>query len=731
METWTVEELGFDPGALAHQETVFTIGNGYVGTRGTFEEGYPGTEPVTLVHGVYDDVPIVHTELVNAPDWLSLTILLDGRPFRLDEGEILKYQRTLDLRGGVLNRSVRWRSPDGHTIQLSFERFASLADPHVLALRCRLASIDFAGVVEIKSHISGVVDNAGFRHWTLVRQGHESENGVYLTVQTKATGLRLTVASCLHTSEPGRRSQAYQDCPWTPTATARFELAPGQQVAVEKIAAIYTSRDTDSPQSAALRACERAASVGYEGLKAVHAAAWDGTWRACDVVIEGDDEAQLAIRFSLFQLLIAAPRLEDGVSIPAKTLSGYGYRGHVFWDTEIFMLPFFAYTQPEIARNMLLYRYRTLPGARRKAAQQGYRGAMYAWESAATGNETTPRWVPAWDRETGEEELVRIWCGDIELHITADVAYAVSQYWRVTGDDDFVRDYGAEIILETAAFWASRAEWNDSRGVYEISDVIGPDENHDHVDNNAFTNGMARHNLGLGLSVLAWLRLNDPATAAELVDRLSLTAAQLDHWRAVADGLVTGFDEESKLIEQFEGFYELEPLDFGAYEPRQTSLQALLGIEETQRYQVLKQPDVLMLLYLLGDAYSDEVLRANWSYYAPRTDSAYGSSLGPAIQAALAARLGDLDAALRYFRLAARTDLANARGNTAEGIHGATAGGLWQAVVFGFAGVRIAQDGLSVDPCFPDGWSRLAFKLHYQGKTHIFDLTPDQRTASA
>ncbi|MGC9520469.1 MAG: glycoside hydrolase family 65 protein [Anaerolineae bacterium] len=725
MGTWTIEVSRFDPEALPHRASVFTIGNGYVGTRGTFEEGYPGIEPVTLIHGVYDDVPIVHTELANAPDWLSLTILLDGQPFRLAEGEILGYRRKLDLQHGILSRTVRWRSPDGRTVDLGFERFASLDDPHVLALRCSLASVDYAGPVEIRGHISGVVDNSGYRHWTLVEQGQEGEGVSYLGVQTRSTGLKVVVASYLHPSALPSGAQTYEDCLWIPTTTMRGSLAPGEHITVDKIVAVYTSRDVKSPKSDAVQACQRAAAVGYDGLKDAHRAAWARTWQASDVVIEGDDEAQLAIRFSLFQLLIAVPRLDDRVSIPAKTLSGYGYRGHVFWDTEIFMLPFFVYTQPELARNMLLYRYRTLPGARRKAAQQGYRGTMYAWESAATGDETTPRWVPAWDHESGEEELVRIWCGDIELHITADVAYAVDQYWQVTGDDAFMRDYGAQILLETATFWASRAEWNDRRAAYEITDVIGPDENHEHVDNNAFTNVMARHNLRLGLRVLSWLQVQHPTKASEFIEQLSLTPTELDQWRSVADNLWVGFDEESGLIEQFEGFYELYPLDFAAYEPRETSLQALLGVEETQRYQVLKQPDVLMLLYLLGDVYGEDVLRANWSYYTPRTDLAYGSSLGPAIQAALAARLGDLAEALKHFRMAARTDLANARGNTAEGIHGATAGGLWQTVVFGFAGVRVGDDGLTVDPRLPDGWSRLAFTLQYRGETYAFDLTPD------
>lgn len=388
------------------------------------------------------------------------------------------------------------------------------------------------------------------------------------------------------------------------------------------------------------------------------------------------------------------------------------------------MLPFFIYTHPETARRMLMYRYHTLGGARRKAASQGYEGAMYAWESAATGDETTPRWVPVWVESSQSDELVRIWCGDIEQHITADVAYAVDRYWKATGDDEFMRDYGAEIVLETARFWASRVTWCEDLGVYEIHDVIGPDENHEHVDNNAYTNAMARWNLRSGVAIMAWLEAQFPERADTLRAKLGLEPDDTLNWQHIADRIKLNYDEATGLIEQFDGFYTLREIAFDMYEPRTTSLQALLGIEETNRCQVLKQPDVLMLLYLHPDLYPKSTVRANWDYYTPRTDLTYGSSLGPAIQAALAARMGDVEQAQRYFELAAQTDLEDARGNTADGIHGATAGGLWQAVVFGFAGVRLTEQGMCVAPCLPPSWHRLAFRLIYRGRTYEVEIGP-------
>jgi trehalose/maltose hydrolase-like predicted phosphorylase len=698
-------------------ETVFTVGNGYLGTRGAFEEGYPGDSPATLVHGVFDDHPLVYTELVNFPNWLPFTLTVEGERFRMDRGTVLAYRRELDLRTGVLTRLVRWRSPAGHTVDLKIERFASLADPHLLVLRYRVTALDFSGTVELRAGLNGYAMNPELYHWQPVDQGAVGSQAVYLRTRTKRSGIEACLAAHLAVAAPGEVTYAPMDCENAPAVVARTAVRPGDTLVAEKRVALFTGRDVPDVHEAALAALEAAAARRYDDLRAAHEAAWAREWEACDVVIEGDDRAQQAVRHSLFQLLIAAPRGDDRVSIPAKTLSGFGYRGHVFWDTDIFVLPFFTFTRPEIARNLLMYRYHTLPGARRKAGRHGYGGAMYAWESADTGDETTPRWVPAHNGE-----LVRIWCGDIEDHITADVAYAVVQYWRVTGDDAFMRDYGAEMVLDTARFWASRVSWNEEQNRYEIRDVIGPDEYHEHVDNNAYTNGMARWNLEAALEVLAWLREQAPQEAAELESRLGLTDEVLRRWNHIIEHLYIPHDPESGLIEQFEGFFDREDVDLSAYEPRNVSMQVLLGIEGIQRYQVLKQPDVLMLLYLLGDRYDPETVRRNWEYYTPRTDLSHGSSLGPPIHALLAARMGDMEEAYRHFMHAALTDLEDLRGNTADGFHAATAGGLWQALVFGFAGLEVRDGGYTLNPRLPAHWRRLAFFVQIRGQRREVDI---------
>ena len=720
MDVWKVIETGFEPEKLRWKETVFTLGNGYLGTRGAFEEGYPGDQPATLLHGLFDDAPIVFTELVNCPNWLDLALYINGERFRMDRGRILEYHRELDMRTATLTRRVRWQSPRGETVALKFERFASLADEHALAVRCEAQAVDFSGMLEFRAGIAGHVDNAGaMLHWQWVDQGSQAPQTAYLHVRTKST--RIPLVEAAHLSLQGGQGHSYNfwDSPWQPTLVGRAQVRPGEAVTAEKLVAIYSGRDDDDPLQAAQAELERIDRQGYSRLYDAHAQAWAREWELCDITIEGDERSDHALRFSLFGLLIAAPRNDDRVSIGAKSLSGFGYRGHVFWDTDIFILPFFTYTRPEIARNLLMYRYHTLPGARDKAQGSGYTGAMYAWESAATGHETTPRWIPL----MGSPELVRIWCGDIEHHISADVAYAVHQYWRVTGDDDFMRDYGAEVVLDTARFWGSRVEWHPEMQRYEINDVIGPDEYHDHVNNNAFTNGMARWNLQTALSVLDWLERQAPAQADRLRTALDLSPERLEHWRDVIDRIYLAYDPETRLFEQFEGYFKLKFRPLSEYEPRQISMQALLGVQGVQAWQYIKQPDVLMLLYLLDQpAYSEygKALQANWDYYLPRTDLTYGSSLGPSIMAALAARkgIGDIDMPYKHFIHAALTDLEDNRGNTEDGFHAATAGGLWQAAVLGFGGLDISGTQPAANANLPRNWSGLRFKVKVGGQSY-------------
>jgi kojibiose phosphorylase len=715
-DLWVISEDSFDSKKQHHKETIFTIGNGYLSTRGAFEEGYPDDRRATFIHGVFDEAPIVFTELANAPDWLPLSIYLNGERFSLDTGTVESFHRALDLRTGLLTRVVRWRSLAGIVATLTFERFASLADEHLLFIRCRVTP-EFAGTVEFRAGLNGNMHNNGLVHWQWMEQG-KRDGVVYLHNRTRKSGIEIATAMQI-TDVLGREIVREEwDVENAPTRMVRVEAVPGQTVGLDKRVAVFTSRDIESTEvvNAAIRRVGE--NTKWESALEANNQAWAEEWSRTNVIIEGDDEAQISIRFNLFQMLIAAPRHDDRVNIGAKTLSGFGYRGHAFWDTEIFMLPLFIYSAPHIAKNLLNYRYRNLPGARRKAQANGFEGAQFPWESADTGDEVTPTWVPHFADHT---RLVRIWTGDIEIHISADIAHAAYQYWQATGDDEWFIAKGMELILDTAKFWASRAEWNAEADRYEYNDVIGPDEYHEHVDNNAYTNRLAQWNLQTALDMLEWLKQRAPEKADELIERLDLSEERLKKWHDVMRKIYLHI-EPSGLIEQFEGYYQRRDEDLAALEPRTRSAQEIFGIEGCNETQILKQPDVLMMQYVLRDHYSDESVRVNYDYYQPRTDHTYGSSLGPSIMTIMACDVGKPDDAYEHFIRAVRADLRDVRGNAGDGIHAASAGGTWQAVVFGFGGLRVTPDGWKIQERLPKHWKRLSFKFFHLGNLQEIDV---------
>jgi trehalose/maltose hydrolase-like predicted phosphorylase len=572
--------------------------------------------------------------------------------------------------------------------------------------------------VEFRAAINANMDNDGIAHWHCMDQGLQTlpngEQVVHLSSRTRKSGIDLALAMRLVGDSPVQPE--FWDVPGIPTLRVNLSARRGEVVGLTKFVAIATSRDTAKPVEMALEHVARPS--GWDQALEAQQQAWGQEWERTDVTIEGDVEAQLAVRFSLFQLLIAAPRHDNRVNIGAKTLSGFGYRGHAFWDTEIFMLPLFTYTAPAIARNLLDYRYLTLDAARAKAREAGCQGAWFAWESADTGAEVTPTWVPDFN---DRKKMARVWTGDLAIHISADIAYATHQYWRATGDDDWMAGRGAELMLETARFFASRAEWDAGQGAYMYNDVIGPDEYHDHVNNNAYTNLLARWNITTAIQLADWLKRNHPQQASALFNKLGLDDKQFQHWQDVAEKIRLHIRPDG-LIEQFDNFFGLADINLEDYEPRNRSMHEIFGIEAANDYQVLKQPDVLMVQYLLRDAYSAESIRVNYDYYSPRTDHTYGSSLGPSIQAIIACLVNKPEDAYEHFMRAVRADLRDVRGNAGDGIHGASAGGVWQAVVFGFGGLRVRETGWTIQPHLPRHWKRITFRFFYRGQQQIVSV---------
>ena len=749
MNPWNIDENTFDHKKLHSHETVYTIGNGYFGTRGTFEEDFPRATPGTLLWGVFDKISVGKEELANVPDWLIIKLFVNGERFRLDRGKILDYRRTLDIQHGILRRTVRWESPAGVRIRVTSERFASLADEHVGAIRYSVTAEEqptTGGNIDVFlwAAFNMAVGNYDLMHWEPVEQDRDGEL-VWLQTQTRHSYVQL-VQTMSFTTQAWNFNKELMRSDIAPSIRLYGSLAAGETVTAEKIVVMYTSRDVVDPVKTALahhheimeiseaesvpdkqyelliegtvqaRPCKHVDA--FETLLVAHKKAWERYWEISDIIIEGDDKAQQAIRYNIYQLRISVSSHDSRYSMAAKGLTGFGYRGHIFHDTEIFMLPYFTYVHPDIARNLLMYRYRLLPGARAKAKQNGYEGAQYPWESTLDGGETTPDAIV--HPESGE--LIPVLNGRLELHITASIAHAFWQYWQITGDDEFMREYGAEILLSTAEFWGSRVEWHPEREDYEISDVIGPDEWHEHVNNNAFTNYMARWNIQIALDALKWLQSADPNKAEELTQQLDLNEKRLAHWRDVIARMRIPQDKQTGLIEQFDGFFQLEPLDQEKYKGRTTSYQGLLGVEQVKRYRIVKQADVLMLLTVLDQQFDLKTKKVNWDYYFPITDHDYGSSLTPALHVILACELGLIETAYNMFMKGALVDLEDQRGNTDEGIHDACCGAVWQAAILGFAGLCLTDDNFTTTPSWPDDWARLAFNSFHKGKQFSIDL---------
>jgi trehalose/maltose hydrolase-like predicted phosphorylase len=698
---WAVYDPGYDPLRERGLESRFAIANGFLGVRGLpaiFCDPMWVSWPRTYVAGLFDTPNILPSipALVPAPDWMGINVLVNGEPLLRDSADAISHRRTLDMRRGTLLTTWRSSKESGGAIEVGSRRLVSMADRRT---ELQLVRLDIGARAEIALETSCVASDA-----LLDRIRHTGDLRVWRTRQS-AIGLAMATWTAL---ELDGRDLA-------PSVEEEFKLrwvwtsAAGQSVRFQQFVAFARSDNvSEDPGPGAQDTLGKARRLGWREVVRRHEAAWDERWRSSDIEVGGDEAAQQVLRFATYHLNSAANPDDDRVSIGARALTGDDYRGHVFWDTEIFLLPFYTLTWPAAARALLMYRYHSLAGARAKAARMGWRGAFYAWESANTGEETTP------DEAIGADgSVVKILSGKQEEHVVADVAYAVWHYWEATGDDGFLLDAGAEILFETARFWASRAQL-EADGLRHIRDVEGPDEYHEHIDDNAFTNTLARWNLRRGSEVAALLRARWPERWADLAGRLRLDETELELWGETAATLATGLDRSTGLLEQFAGFFALDEIDLAQYAGRTTPMDVVLGRERTQRSQVIKQADVVALLALLPGELDGACQEANFKYYEPRCD--HSSSLSPTMHALVAARLGETELALDYFRKAASIDLGEPAERSAGGVHIAALGGLWQVAVFGFAGLSLRNDALGFDPHLPPSWKSLAFRIQWRGR---------------
>lgn len=733
---WQLIEDRFDPEQLVTRGSNFLIGNGYLGYRGTFEGWEQDKYVACIVTDTYDLADGKWRELCNAPNGLFTVIKVDGERVTAEGGEVSDYQRTLHLADGVLSRRYHWRSgqrwqSETVGLELAAERFASYDNLHLIPLRYRL-KVDRACQLELYTGIDGRVWNLNGDHFEHC-EGEAQDGLLTMHVRTCEQGVALEVAEGLSFSGPTPEHEDISVDERRILRYYRFELQAGDELGFDKLVAVYTSNDVENPAARAVEAVKTGLEGGYDALKAANRANWQAFWERSDVQIDGDVEAQLALRFCLYHNRIATPAHSDHLPIGARGLSCQAYQGAAFWDQEIFNLPVFLFTAPEIAKNILRYRYKTLGGARRKAKQLGYEGAFYAWISGETGDELCPDFF---FKEVLTGRPIHNHFNDWQIHVSPDIVYALWEYYQATEDWDFMVVYGAEIIFEVARFLASHAYYKEIKERYEFVRLLGPDEYHENVDNNAFTNYQAKFTLEKAVTIYWQMQLSHPRELAELRARIRLSEHEVTHWTKMAEQIyLPQPDAQSKLIAQFDGYFELEDTTPGELETRLQDPGEYWGwpIGVAVHTQVIKQADVIQL-FCQHNIFSCEVMRANYDYYEPRTQ--HGSSLSPSAYAIIAKRMGYMPEAYDYFMKTSTVDLystakATSGGTFIGGIHVAACGGAWQAAVKGFGGMESHREKLVFDPRLPKGWQRLAFKLAYHGGLLDVEITPAEITLSA
>ena len=713
--TWLLSKHGYDPVREEIYEARFAISNGFFGVRGgpAVRRESRWLEPHrTYIAGLFDksgpEDPI--PRLVTAPGWLQVRIISTGE-FLINDISKFTSHSSLDMRRGVLLTEDRL-GDQIVTIRARTLRLVSLKERaiglHVITLEIERGQLELT--------LEASFEGLGLG---LTCERLEQNLGIW---RTRYSDKRLAITAATSLQVDGSELVSARSGPFV--WSWHWKTRPGQIVQLARLIAVARGdKRTANLGQVVLAKLGDAARLEWRNVLKEHEVAWTERWKSSEIEVEGDPNAEQALRFAVYHLNSAANPSDDHVSIGARGLTGDDYHGHVFWDTEIYLLPFYTLTWPQAARALLMYRFRTLDGARAKAAAMGWRGAMYAWESADTGAEATPERVVC-----ANGRIVEVLCGKQEQHITADVAYAVWQYWETTRDEQFFLDAGAEILLETGLFWSSRAQ-PESDGHCHIRGVIGPDEYHEHVDDNAFTNVMARWNIRRALDVVALLRERWPDRWDAFSGRLGLSDKELARWQTVAETMTTGWNAQRGLYEQFAGYFDLEEIDLSAYAGRLVPMDVVLGQQRTQRSKVIKQADVVALLGLLPEEFPGDSAAANFRYYEPRCG--HGSSLSGAMHALVAARLGYSELALRYFQHAVEIDLADTHTTIAGGLHMAALGGTWLAAVFGFAGLSLQKGVIAFNPKLPESWRTMAFRIEWRGRRLKIRINPEDRVLLA
>ncbi len=745
VDPWRLVESTYDDSDLGVSETLFAVSNGYLGLRGNVEEGRDTHTHGTFVNGFHETWPIQHAEeayglarvgqtIVNVPDPKTIKLYVDDEPLLLATADLETYERVLDLRAGLLRREVVWRTSSGKRVRISSTRMTSVEERHLAVMTFEVEMLDGDASLVISSQLLNRQDGSDEYHVRSAAMGegfdprraesfaervldprlHEERDG-RLLLGYRTHNSRMTIATMvehqLETEDPVRADAVVEED--LAKHVYRIEASRGTVVRLNKLVAVHTSRGVPARELADRcgRTLDRASERGVAALQEEHARTWERFWAESDVEVDGLPDVQQAVRWNLFQLGQASMRA-GGHGIAAKGLTASGYGGHYFWDTECYVLPFLTYTHPQAARNALRFRHGMLDDARRRAAEMAQYGALFPWRTI-----------------NGHEASAYFAAGTAQYHINADIAYALMKYARATGDRQFLVSQGVDLLVETARLWADLGFWQvNGDKSFHLHAVTGPDEYNTVVNDNFFTNAMARHNLCAAVEVVRDLERNDPDELRRASARLGLQEVEVVEWARVAEQMHIPFDEDFGIHPQDSQFLDREVWDLEGTPADHAPLLLHYHPLVIYRFQVLKQADVVLALYLLGDRFSQEEKRADFDYYDPITTG--DSSLSAVVQSIIAAEVGYHELALRYFYDALFVDLADRHRNAADGVHVASTGGVWSTLVGGFGGMRDHRGRLTFDPRLPQEWTGLTFRMRWHGSRLRVRLTQDALTLS-
>ncbi|MEF2245783.1 glycoside hydrolase family 65 protein [Paenibacillus sp. IITD108] len=717
--TWSINHTSLAEADLLNQESIYALGNGYLGVRGNFEEGYSGNMKTirgSYINAFHDVINIPYGEklygfpstqqkLVNIMDAQGIDIYVgDAREhFNLFTGEVISYKRELKLKEGISERFIHWKSPSGQELKITFRRLVSFTVRELLAIHILIEPIAVQGTIAIESHLNGDVENYTAVNDPRVASGHAkllttkaigTESGIgFVRNETLASKLSVNCATTYSHSEALENEHIVL----TEQVKYRTVFAAAEPITFTKWN-VFTDTLRHGEQSLVIakQKASELTALSFAQIMEQQQQYLADFWLRSDIVISNDDELQEGIRFNVFQLLQSAGR-DEYSNIAAKGLSGEGYEGHYFWDTEIYMLPVFLLTQPDIARGLLIYRHHILPFAKQRAREMGHKkGALYPWRTIA-GTECSS-FFPS---------------GTAQYHISADIAYSYIQYFMATEDYDFLAGYGCEVLAETARLWIEVGHERDGR--FYIDEVTGPDEYTCCVNNNYYTNVMAKHNLAWAAKTLKLLQAHNEQRYNELLIQLELSEDEISVWANAAQNMYLPYDAALGINPQDDSFLNKKVWDFENTPKEKYPLLLHFHPLTIYRYQVCKQADTVLAHFLLEDEQTEETIKRSYDYYEQITT--HDSSLSTCIFSIMASKIGYADKAYHYFKETARLDLDNTHGNTKDGLHLANMGGTWMAIVFGFAGVRIKPDTLSLAPKLPADWDQYQFKLQYKGRS--------------